>query len=170
MHAAGIIFHLARHADFTVIAAGGNQNRFGINIAAGGGDFLEFTFFLNSHNLEEVSRVCSKVAILHRGAIRAYDTVDHLRTGPEGTEIGITLANPAETMKAIRVLSGTEGAGTARQEDDLHVTVFLSGGSGFPVIRALVAAGVVVEEVQKRKRSLEEIYLETVRQSGETER
>ena len=127
------------------------------------------TIFLNSHNLEEVSRVCSKVAILHRGAIRAYDTVDHLRTGPEGTEIGITLANPAETMKAIRVLSGTEGAGTARQEDDLHVTVFLSGGSGFPVIRALVAAGVVVEEVQKRKRSLEEIYLETVRQSGETE-
>ncbi len=123
------------------------------------------TIFLNSHNLEEVSRVCSKVAILHRGAIRAYDTVDHLRTGPEGTEIEITLADPVETTKAIRVLSGMEGAGTIRHTDDLHVTVFLSGDSGFPVIRALVTGDVVVEEIQKRKRSLEEIYLDTVRQA-----
>ena len=34
------------------------------------------TIFLNSHNLDEVSRVCSKVAILHRGTIRADDSVE----------------------------------------------------------------------------------------------
>ncbi|HVP95489.1 MAG TPA: ABC transporter ATP-binding protein [Methanoregulaceae archaeon] len=123
------------------------------------------TIFLNSHNLEEVSRVCSKVAILHRGVIRAYDTVDHLRTGPDGTEMEITLHDAAEATKAIRVLSGMEGAGTVRQVDDRHVTVFLHGDSGFPVLRELVAREVVVEEIKRRKRSLEEIYLDTVRQA-----
>jgi ABC-2 type transport system ATP-binding protein len=123
------------------------------------------TIFLNSHNLEEVSRVCSKVAILHRGTIRAYDTVDHLRTGPRGTELEITLSSAAETAKSIAVLSGMEGTGTVRQLDDLHVSVFLPGDSGFPVLRELVAREVVVEEIMKKKRSLEDIYLDTVRQA-----
>jgi ABC-2 type transport system ATP-binding protein len=123
------------------------------------------TIFLNSHNLEEVSRVCSKVAILHRGTIRAYDTVDHLRTGPRGAELEITLSNAAETAKSLAVLSGIEGTGMVRQLDDLHVTVSLPGDSGFPVLRELVAKEVVVEEIMKKKRSLEDIYLDTVRQA-----
>jgi ABC-2 type transport system ATP-binding protein len=122
------------------------------------------TIFLNSHNLEEVSRVCSKVAILHQGTIRAYDTIDHLRTGPRGTAIEITLSNADETTKAIGILSEIVGTGAVRQLDDRHVMVFLPGDSGFPVLRELVAREVVVEEIMKKKRSLEDIYLDTVRQ------
>jgi ABC-2 type transport system ATP-binding protein len=123
------------------------------------------TIFLNSHNLDEVSRVCSKVAILHRGTIRAYDTIDRLRTGNKGTEMVITLPDEGETVKAIGILSAMKGAGPVRQLDEVHVTVFLSGDSGFPVLRELVTRDVVVEEIMKKKRSLEDIYLDTVRQA-----
>jgi ABC-2 type transport system ATP-binding protein len=123
------------------------------------------TIFLNSHNLDEVSRVCSKVAILHRGTIRAYDTIDRLRNGNKGTEIVIALPDEGETAKAIGVLSAMKEAGSVRQLDPLHVTVFLSGDSGFPVLRELVARDVVVEEIMKKRRSLEDIYLDTVRQA-----
>jgi ABC-2 type transport system ATP-binding protein len=37
------------------------------------------TIFLNSHDLDEVQRVCSKIAILRRGEIKAYDTIENLR-------------------------------------------------------------------------------------------
>ncbi|HTY14882.1 MAG TPA: ABC transporter ATP-binding protein [Methanoregulaceae archaeon] len=123
------------------------------------------TIFLNSHNLDEVSRVCSKVAILHQGTIRAYDTIDRLRTGDKGTEIVITLHDEGEATKAIRILSEMKEAGPIRRLDDLHLTVFLSGDSGFPVLRELVAREVVVEEMMKKRRSLEDIYLDTVRQA-----
>jgi ABC-2 type transport system ATP-binding protein len=123
------------------------------------------TIFLNSHNLDEVSRVCSKVAILHRGTIRAYDTIDRLRTGNQGTEIVITFPAAGETAKAIGILSEMTGSGPVRQLDDEHVTVFLPGDSGFPVLRELVTRDVVVEELMKKRRWLEDIYLDTVRQA-----
>ncbi|HPJ73378.1 MAG TPA: ABC transporter ATP-binding protein, partial [Methanoregulaceae archaeon] len=39
------------------------------------------TVFLNSHNLDEVQRICTRVAILHRGRIRALDSVRNLVRG-----------------------------------------------------------------------------------------
>jgi len=37
------------------------------------------TIFLNSHDLDEVQRICSKIAILQSGEIKAHDTVKNLR-------------------------------------------------------------------------------------------
>ena len=63
------------------------------------------TIFLNSHNLDEVSRVCSKVAILHHGTIRAYDSIERLRAGPSGTGLEITLSDPAQGDRAVAMIN-----------------------------------------------------------------
>ena len=123
------------------------------------------TIFLNSHNLDEVSRVCSKVAILHRGTIRACDSIERLRAGPPGTGFEITLSDPDLGDKAVAIINTLPGVTTTSQENG-HITVTLTRPSGAPVLEALVKEGIGVEEAVRRKRTLGEIYLEVVREAG----
>jgi len=57
------------------------------------------TIFLNSHDLDEVQRVCSKIAILQRGEIRAYDAVEDLRRKFSMPAVEIALTDNKETEK-----------------------------------------------------------------------
>jgi ABC-2 type transport system ATP-binding protein len=125
----------------------------------------EMTIFLNSHNLDEVSRVCSKVAILHHGTIRAYDSIERLSAGPSGTGLEITLSDPGYGDRAVAVINTLPGVTMASQEHG-HIKVTLSGPSGSPVLSALIREGFDVEEAVRRKRTLEEIYLDVVREAG----
>jgi ABC-2 type transport system ATP-binding protein len=125
----------------------------------------EMTIFLNSHNLDEVSRVCSKVAILHHGTIRAYDSIERLSAEPSGTGLEITLSDQAHGDKAAAIINTLPGVTMTSQEHG-HIKVTLSGQSGAPVIEALIKEGFGVEEAVRRKRTLEEIYLDVVREAG----
>jgi ABC-2 type transport system ATP-binding protein len=125
----------------------------------------EMTIFLNSHNLDEVSRVCSKVAILHHGSIRAYDSIERLSEEPSGTGLEITLSDPGSGDKAVSIINMLPGVTMVSQEHG-HIKVTLSGPSGSPVLAALIKEGFSVEEAVRRKRTLEEIYLEVVREAG----
>jgi len=42
------------------------------------------TIFLTSHILEIVEKLCTRVAIIHKGALVAHDALDRLRAGVEG--------------------------------------------------------------------------------------
>jgi ABC-type multidrug transport system, ATPase component len=123
------------------------------------------TVFMNSHHLDEVERVCSKVAILHRGSLRAFDTVDHLRARSGQPQIALTLADPGQTAEALTILPGLPGvAGIG--EDGHRILVTLGKGSpAAPVITGLIQAQIGVEEATKIARSLEEIYLDIVQET-----
>ncbi len=55
------------------------------------------TVFLNSHGLHEVEQVCERVAILHRGQLRAVSRVDELRKRfATSNTVQVTLLNPAK--------------------------------------------------------------------------
>ena len=127
------------------------------------------TIFLNSHNLDEVSRICSRVAILHWGRIQACDSVESLREGTTRNEIAIQVSDPGDLGKVVLLLNSLGDGTTATREGD-HLVVTLPAASSAGVIRSLVNAGIGVEEVTRRRRSLEDIYLEVVRQSGEQDR
>jgi ABC-2 type transport system ATP-binding protein len=122
------------------------------------------TVFLNSHNLDEVQRICSRVAILHQGRIRALDSVRHLTMAGKKTGFSVTLADPSQAGEAGRVLASLGGI------EDLsgHGSIFemvLSEVSSHEVIAALVMGGIKVDEARIQKRTLEEIYLDIMRQA-----
>jgi ABC-2 type transport system ATP-binding protein len=108
-----------------------------------------------------VQRVSSKVAILDRGVLLAYDTVAALRAGTGRGEIAITLGDPTAATRAVRILSDLpEVAGVAHEGE--RITAALAGQQAAPLVTALVRAGIAVEEARRTSRSLEEIYLEVV--------
>ncbi len=128
------------------------------------------TVFLNSHNLDEVQRLCSRVAILHKGRIRANDSVANLRHQAATHAVEIELADAAEAASACQALTRA-GLVSSCRANSATVVADLAGGSSGEVIKLLVNSGIEVEEVKKVVRSLEETYLEVVQHAeGGTER
>jgi ABC-2 type transport system ATP-binding protein len=119
------------------------------------------TVFLNSHNLDEVQRVCSRVAILSQGRIRALDSVRHLTTAGTKTGFSVTLSDPAQAGEAERILSSLGGIeDLSGRENVLEMT--LAAIPSHEVVAALVTGGIMVDEARIEKRSLEEIYLDVM--------
>lgn len=126
----------------------------------------EMTVFLNSHHLDEVQRICTSVAILAGGKIRAFDTMEHLTGASDRPIVTIALASPDDSARATATITALPFvAGCDADGSSLHCT--LTEPDATPdLIEALVGAGLRVEEVRRSSRSLEEIYLEHVGSAG----
>ncbi len=122
------------------------------------------TVFLNSHNLDEVQRVCSRVAILHQGRIRALDSVRHLTSAGKKIGFSVTLADPSQAGEAEGILFSVGGIEKLTRNDNVLGMVLVTTPA-HEVISALVKNGILLEEARMQKRSLEEIYLDVMRQA-----
>ncbi|MDD4127598.1 MAG: ABC transporter ATP-binding protein [Methanomicrobium sp.] len=63
------------------------------------------TVFLSSHNLDEVQKTCSRVAIPHGGKIRAMDSVENLRSDKSKKTIRIALSDASKIDDAMSIAS-----------------------------------------------------------------
>lgn len=120
--------------------------------------------FLNSHDLDEVERVCSRIAILQKGEIRAYDTVENLRKKSSKPAVEIALTSNEEVEKVLILLNSLDYVSEC-QRDDLRVTAIMKGEETSTVLSVLMKDGIKVEEVKKVTMPLEDIYLNIVNQS-----
>jgi ABC-2 type transport system ATP-binding protein len=120
------------------------------------------SIFLNSHDLDEVERICTSVAILQKGEVKAYDRVSNLRRASRPV-MELTLSDAAEAARTAGFLGG-QGFTAASLPAANRLTVTLPGESDAAgLLRLLVGHGFAVEEAQRVTRSLEDVYLETVR-------
>jgi len=122
------------------------------------------TIFLNSHDLDEVQRVCSKIAILQRGEIKAFDTVENLRGKFSKPAVEIVLDNDKEAEKALDLLNSMDYVSEC-ERDGLRITAIIKGKKTSTILGVLMKDGIKVEEAKKVTKSLEDIYLNIVRQS-----
>ncbi|WP_440949596.1 ABC transporter ATP-binding protein [Methanosphaerula subterraneus] len=121
------------------------------------------TVFLNSHHLDEVERICSRVAILQEQRIRAIDTVEGIRRGHQQRVFLIVPSRQEQTLAAVEVLKACPGVVQVWQEEGA-VHVALQGSSGSAgLLDCLVHAGIPVEEGYYRRESLEDAYLAVTR-------
>jgi ABC-2 type transport system ATP-binding protein len=121
--------------------------------------------FLNSHDLDEVERICSKIAIIQNGEIKAYDSVANLRGKSSQPVVRFTLSEDEDVSKAARFIEGQSYVAGVRA-DNHSLTITLSDGkASAKLLTALVKHGVSVEEAQRMTRSLEDVYLEIMREA-----
>jgi len=124
------------------------------------------TIFLNSHDLDEVQKVCSKIAILHGGTIKAYDKVENLRNKFSKPIFEITLIDNADVLNALDILHSLDYVSDC-EEDGLRITVTLKEEKSSKILNELVNNGISVEEAKRLAKSLEDVYLDVVKHSGE---
>jgi ABC-2 type transport system ATP-binding protein len=118
------------------------------------------TVFLSSHQLADVELICSRVAIIHRGKLLRTGQITDLVAG-ERTEIvvkGPGLSNG--TLQSLRAITPD----VEPQEDNQTVTLFSEDDNQTSAVIDLVrnAKGSVISVVP-HKRTLEQVFVETVR-------
>jgi ABC-type multidrug transport system, ATPase component len=111
-------------------------------------DHDSVTLILASHQLQEVQRVCDRVAILNRGKVVAEGRVSDLTASGERLRLAVT-----PLARALAVL----GDRATLDGDSLLATVPRAEGPA--VIRTLVEAGVEIEEARWIGADLEQVFM-----------
>jgi len=129
------------------------------------------TVFLSSHNLDEVQRICNRIALIDKGEIKLYGELEKLRREMGRREVVIDTA--IRTTEQAEVLDGILAelkslpyvVSCRREAQKLHLQ--LDGrGDVSEIVAMLSREKLGVEEVRKGEISLEEIYAR-VTKSGE---
>ena len=115
------------------------------------------TVFINSHLLMEVERVCNRVVIMSRGKIIREGTVDELTplTGRVSFEIDPV---PADLERRL------DGVGQALKRNETGFELSLDQPAQDLVIDRLRELGVSIKSVSPRKLTLEESFIDLVRE------
>lgn len=133
-----------------------------LSLSASGG----MTVFINSHHLDEVQRICTRVAILAGGRIQAEDSVARLTASGNESSIWIAFEGGEVSDHMLMAVHTLPMVERAKREGEGIICTLAEQGSAADLISALVAAGFRIEEAKKRSANLEEIYLRYVH-SGE---
>jgi ABC-2 type transport system ATP-binding protein len=122
------------------------------------------TILLSSHNLDEVQRVCNRIALIHRGEIRLYGPLEQFKRemGQGGLVIETTGTIPADTLAELQKIPDV----SVREQKDGLLVLNIGKNVQVPGIITLFAArGVKIEQVKKQEASLEDMYTAIVKES-----
>ncbi|MFW5964801.1 MAG: ATP-binding cassette domain-containing protein [Natronomonas sp.] len=123
------------------------------------------TILLTTHYIEEAERLCDRVAIVDSGRVVEVATPDDLRS--RGTDqLYLTLADAPSSVPDIDL----DGVVEARIDGDALVVTAQGGGRLAPsLLRALEYEGYEVTNLDIRRASLEEVFVEMTRTDEEAE-
>lgn len=124
------------------------------------------TVFFSSHNMDEVQKICNRIALLDKGEIKLYGHLDELRkqmgknilTVNTSSEINQDILNEVKRIKDIGLYKVNEGNLLFTPSSNVKTS---------DIINQLVKVGIEVDGVAKKESSLEEIYNNIVRKAEE---
>lgn len=127
------------------------------------------TVFLNTHNLPEAERLCHQVGVIRAGKLLTVGSPDLLRreTGRPQADV----SGEGFTPDALAMLRARGDIVDAQVENG-RLTLALASKqvSMAPIVAALVAAGVQIEEVRRGQASLEEVFMSLMEEGGAQEK
>ena len=115
------------------------------------------TIILSSHNLDEVQRICNRIAIIDRGEIKLYGELESLRQemGRSGIIIKSTKNIPESVVNEVRGLSSL---GLKEVKDKSLIFMPDKKTETSDIISFLSSRGIKIEQAIKQEASLEEMY------------
>src|SRR5215469_2577067 len=114
------------------------------------------TIFFSSHLLSEVEELCDRVVVLHRGQVRAAGPLGELRNA-KGFRYQVDVSDVDGALAVLRSIAGvTAEPGTIRDS----VTVASETDVGRTISRALISAGIEIDQLVRTQKGLEDVYIE----------
>jgi ABC-2 type transport system ATP-binding protein len=115
------------------------------------------TIFFSSHDLDEVQRICNRIALIDRGEILVSGELKALmrQMGDQGIVIEVGGEVPAPARAALEGIP--EFGLTASEKGRLEFSP-LAGTDVSDIVGRLVALGLKVEGARRKEASLEEMY------------
>lgn len=121
------------------------------------------TILLSSHNLDEVQRICNRIALLNDGQIQLCGQLDELRRQNGGNALHVQTAQLVSDTAYHRLAAIAEIGLKGRNGKSL--TLVPSKRLKTSDVMAILAnAGIEVDEISKNESSLEELYSSIVKE------
>jgi ABC-2 type transport system ATP-binding protein len=113
------------------------------------------TILLASHLLDEVEKVCTHVVILQKGVSLYAGSVDGMNTSH-----GFMILQSDDNTALKSALEEMDIFTNIKQEGDVIIAYLMKPTDASEVNKKLFAKGIVLSQLEKRKESLEEQFLE----------
>jgi len=122
------------------------------------------TIILSSHNLDEVQRICNRIAIIDQGEIKLLGELESLRT--KMGKSGIIIRSSGDiTERVVNEIKKISRLGLKEVKERSLVLEPYKGTETSDIISLLSSQGIKVEEVIKQEVSLEEMYSNILNES-----
>ena len=129
----------------------------------------DITILMSSHLLYEVQEVCDKVAIIDRGTLLTYDSVENLSAG-QGATLIVDALKPV-TPREFNTIKALKGVTSVTRAENKKLIVSVSGGAEeqAKLLRGILNSGVRVVSFTPQNAAIEGAYLHLVSEGGNTE-
>ncbi|HEY92635.1 MAG TPA: ABC transporter ATP-binding protein, partial [Dehalococcoidia bacterium] len=115
------------------------------------------TVLLSSHNLDEVQRICNRIALIDRGEIKLYGETDSLRRGmSSGTVVIETASEVPQTI--LDELKSLPKLGLRENQEKRLIFSPQEGMEVSDIISWLTERRVKIEGAARKEATLEEMY------------
>ena len=130
----------------------------------------ERTVMLSTHILSEAQAICNRVLIINKGKILAEDTPDRLRARLSGGDrVGVkVMGDGAGLTEALNKVPGVTAV-HAIKDGEYEIDAAPGGNIRPEIAKAVVNGGWSLIELKAMGMSLEDIYLQLVREEAEEE-
>jgi len=123
------------------------------------------TIFLNSHNLAEVQKICSKVAILQKGEILACNSLKKLQSENKKPELEVTIGDMSNNI--LNEIKALNFVINCQREDNKLIIKMTNYTRTQELLRFLIQKNVKIREVKEVTKTLEDVYLELIKEPEE---
>lgn len=122
--------------------------------------------FMSSHILQEVTDVCDEIALVDKGKLLFYDTLENVtRRFTDGhAAVDVTFARALEPGTVRERIAGLSGVADCQQLDPKRLRLRLAGGAAAQehLVEELVGLHLGLLSVTGSESALEEIYLNQI--------
>jgi len=125
------------------------------------------TFFINSHNLAEVQRICDNIAIIDEGRILLSGDTKELRSRLQASQnFRIRVANDLE--EALLIAKSMDFVTSAEKEaDSIIVTIEAPDSNNSILMQSLLSRSIKIIEFAEEEATLEDLYLDVIKGGAE---
>ncbi len=124
------------------------------------------TFFINSHNLGEVQRICDRIAIIDEGKILLAGKTTELREKLQAQQ-EFRIRVDGDLSEAAAIAESADYVESVETEvDSLLLVITDPIKNNSRLMRTLLDAGVKIFEFAEEEATLEDLYLEVIKGGG----
>ncbi|MDD5371360.1 MAG: ABC transporter ATP-binding protein [Anaerolineaceae bacterium] len=122
------------------------------------------TIYINSHDLDEVQRICTQIAIMKSGSIMVQGAMADLLRPNHLTTLQVKLEESVDFPELANLLSSLSFVTHFTIEKDVAMIELVDDSSRLTLFNSLAQNAIPVKEITQIKNSLEDLYISIVRE------